>query len=1324
MLGGGSRESRAQFIKDEDDPLLNEAARGAVAHGGRDHTTALEQYLPEGTFGDWYHNTGIMVFCALSCWLVGRLGGGLAWIIVLGAFCGTYYRTSIRRVRRNARDDITRDLAKTRLETDFESAEWMNSFLTKFWVIYEPVLSGTIVATVDQVLATSTPAFLDSMRLAFFTLGTKPPRIDHVKTYPRSNDDIVLMDWRFSFTPNDTMDLTARQLQNKVNPRIELAIRVGLSVAAATLPIVVEDIAFSGLMQVKIKLMTEFPHIKIVDLSFLERPEIGYVLKPVGGKSLGFDIGFIPGLSGAILEMIHGTLAPMMYAPNVFSLNIEQMMSGAPIDSAIGVAVVTIHSAHGLRNPDIGSGKPDPYVTLGVGQGELARTEIIKSESEPRFNEAKTILLTTLKDPLSLEVFDFNEVRKDKSLGIATFDLSKLELDSEQEHISETLMSGGKSRGTVVFSISYFPVLTAPKLDDGTIGEVPDSDCGIVRFTVHQAKNLGGGKSCSPYAALTVNAKEVSKTPKMKHTNNPVWNYSKEVLITDKNKCALGVKVQSDDLGADSVLGAYQIKLLELLEQGKNEVDDFMLKNARDPQSKVKLSAIWKPVAMNGIVSGAGYAPPIGALRVEFKNAVGLRNPELGLTGGKADPYMRVLVNGSQRARTVTIKNEQNPEWNEVVYIPMKNIREKVTFEVMDYQQRTKDRSLGVIPLDTSRLLQQGPDGYYTEVVDKNQKVGHFTGKDAKGTLNYTVSFYPALNVMTKEEEEAADKQVEERRPVTATTNGKKSLEIAPAIRGSTELNRPRTTSTASTTAFSRKTNGPPKVRLSKDELMKHQSGFLVFELLEGRLSQSGCFLQVLFDDYYYPAYTTQKARSATAKWNETGEGFIRELDFSRITLRINKEADSHDEEHILAEAQDSSLNVLRRSYNEVISQTLKGRDGHTSTISYKCHFIPVALELEPTESVNNMGKLRIDIISGSKLCAADRGGKSDPYAKFLTSEHKDALYKTATIKKTLNPEWKESFECVVASRITSVFTVNVLDWDAVGEDDELGSAVIPLAQLQPMQSETMELPLDGPNGGNGKSGTVKLRVMFTPEFVARARRGTTRAFTIAPSSIAHAPTKAVGGAMSGVKKGGSFLGLGRRSGSTSSPSIIPTENGGAIVQDGNPPGPVPAITTTPPTDHTGIPVPPIPEKSNSRSNSMMRLAADGGLLTIKVLQASNMPDKKVLVKVRTRAGSSLGKTEPFKNGANVNAEIRGTVTMSDELEFALLEHHTLGSDKALADAVLPLTPDSMNTSAHTITFSNGAQLQVELSVQQSDAASVKSSRFKGSSPFRKSMSG
>ena len=255
------------------------------------HQDWLEALLGDKYFGSWWQNAGVIFFCCFVCWVLGRFGAGFAWIVVVLAVSSTYYRTSIKRVRRRVRDDINRESQKRRLETDFESTEWLNTFLLKFWIIYEPVLSATIVSSVDQILSTQTPAFLDSLRLSKFTLGTKPPRIDQVKTYPKSEEDIVLMDWKFSFTPNDVSDLTARQLKNKVNPKVVLAIRVGKGLVGKDLPILVEDMSCTGIMRVKIKLMAQFPHVKTLDLSFLERPDFDYVLKPIGGDTFGFDIG-------------------------------------------------------------------------------------------------------------------------------------------------------------------------------------------------------------------------------------------------------------------------------------------------------------------------------------------------------------------------------------------------------------------------------------------------------------------------------------------------------------------------------------------------------------------------------------------------------------------------------------------------------------------------------------------------------------------------------------------------------------------------------------------------------------------------------------------------------------------------------------------------------------------------------------------------------------------------------------------------------------------------------------------------------------------------
>ncbi|MBH1945612.1 hypothetical protein I5L01_15450, partial [Erythrobacter sp. YJ-T3-07] len=158
--------------------------------------------------------------------------------------------------------------------------------------------------------------------------------------------------------------MTARQIKNKINPKVVLEIRIGKAMISKGLDVIVEDMAFSGIMRLKMKLQFPFPHIEKVEMCFMERPSIDYVCKPLGGESFGFDINFIPCLESFILEQIHGNLAPMMYYPNVFPIEVAKMLAGTPVVQAICVVAVTLHGAQCLKNPDNFSGNPDPYVSL------------------------------------------------------------------------------------------------------------------------------------------------------------------------------------------------------------------------------------------------------------------------------------------------------------------------------------------------------------------------------------------------------------------------------------------------------------------------------------------------------------------------------------------------------------------------------------------------------------------------------------------------------------------------------------------------------------------------------------------------------------------------------------------------------------------------------------------------------------------------------------------------------------------------------------------------------------------------------------------------
>lgn len=797
---------------------------------------------------------------------------------------------------------------------------------------------------------------------------------------------------------------------------------------------------------------------------------------------------------------------------------------------------MTIYSARGLKNPDKFSGTPDPYILLSINAGkELARTQIQQSTTTPRWNETKTILINSLNDALSFQVYDYNEIRKDKLLGTANFDLKSLEEDAEQESVSCPVMYNAKPRGEVVFDVRFYPVLRPKKLEDGTEQALPETTTGIVAFIVHQAKDLDTKKSLvgslSPYAVFLLNGKEVHISKKLKRTNNPVWDEHVEILVQNRLNCRLGVMIKDDrDLSADPVIGSYQIRLNDFLDRMEAQQDWFTLAGASS--GKVRMEAKWKPIVMPGGLQGSGgYVTPIGVMRFHFQKAKDVRNVE-AVTGGKSDPYVRVMVSNFQKARTVHINNDLNPEWDEVLYVPVHHTKEQYVLEVMDYQSHTKDRSLGYTQVTANELIKQNEEGEYLESSEKAVRVEALKNdrKEAKGFLHYTVAFYPCVNVADPEEEEELSKTKSKIEAIpdnssksSLALNGRGTSASTPqksgsiSSRKSTDSAVERGHNPAKSVNSVTEKKEPPKVRLSPEQLLAYNSGVVIFKIIEGELARKDCYLEVLFDDFAFPSYVSSKARGRHQKWDEIGDGFVRELEFSRLTMRLVEKTDpkASDEGNVIATLSGDTADVLKMCLNNPHEYVLKSHGGEMYKIKVSMKYLPVEIVLDASESINNMGDLKVDLVEGRNLPAADRTGYSDPYCVFILNGER--VFKSKTVKKSLNPTFDEKFEVTIPSRTAADFSVEVYDWDFGGADDFLGKGSIHLAELEPFQLQGLTIPLDG------KSGEVKLKLLFRPAYITRTRRGTStfgggagRVVT----GIAGAPVKVVGTGVKGVGKG------------------------------------------------------------------------------------------------------------------------------------------------------------------------------------------------------------
>ena len=904
-------------------------------------TDLVSSFLSDAYYGYLWSDAGIIVAAVIVTYFVTRFGGGWGTMLIILSTCATYYCSSNRRVNLRMRDDIQRELARQRMLTENETARWINNFLARFWLIYEPVLSATIVQSVDEVLKTQCPPFLDSLRLTTFTLGTKAPIIESVRTLPDTPDDMIVMDWKLSFIPNDINDLTVYQASKKINPKVVLTVRFGKGKVGAGLPILLQNMAFAGSLRVRLKLISSFPHIQVVDLSFMEAPFVDFELKPIGGSTLGMDVAALPGLSGFIHNQINANLGPMMYSPNQFSLNLEEIMSGSPLDSTIGVLQVTVWSARDLVSVKFAGGTPDPFVSISLDDGkEIARTRVKHSTTQPTYKETKYLLLQKLQGLLTLNVFDFNDRRPDTRLGVTNFDLSTLESNPEPGQLNKAVMYNNKTpHGSVQFSLSYYPVLKPETAEDGTPLPMPETNAGVVRLTLHQAKNLIKDNhipgEMEPKAVLRLNDNVIKETPVIKNTRDPIFEDVTEFLVTDRLSSVLTVEIiDSRESAKNASIAKLSTKIEDLLQAKQRQQDWFPVPQTAD--TMVRMSSMWKPVIMAGSINGSNsYRPSIGALKVWLRGAFDVKNVE-ALMGGKSDPYAMLRVNNLVVSGTAVIDNELSPVWNQVLYAPVHSTSEIVRLEVMDYQTKTADRSLGYVDLPVGdfatdevndRKVPYRGNGRHTKQEKLKQPNGSF-----KGMIDFDVEFLPALHVsganfIEQNKKMAAEEKKQKKQPklppgsALDSPDAVRQQQVKKADEYSTELvavqgskDHDKNEDELAPEGKQGETEGEDDdqivagqavqdddedddekgVDLTPEELLQHPSGIFVFNMISGTVLKQRAQLEVVVDDSYWPAYMTER-RKKNYNWDEVGEAVIRELDVSCIWFRLRSGAADED---------------------------------------------------------------------------------------------------------------------------------------------------------------------------------------------------------------------------------------------------------------------------------------------------------------------------------------------------------------------------------------------------------------------------------------------
>jgi Ca2+-dependent lipid-binding protein len=126
-----------------------------------------------------------------------------------------------------------------------------------------------------------------------------------------------------------------------------------------------------------------------------------------------------------------------------------------------GKVTVTVVRAESLKNKEL-IGKSDPYVVLFIRPMFKEKTRVIDDNLNPEWNETFELIAEDKETQhIILEVFDEDNLKQDKRLGIAKLPLSDLEIETVQEinlqllsSLDTTKVKDKKDRGVLTIKAS------------------------------------------------------------------------------------------------------------------------------------------------------------------------------------------------------------------------------------------------------------------------------------------------------------------------------------------------------------------------------------------------------------------------------------------------------------------------------------------------------------------------------------------------------------------------------------------------------------------------------------------------------------------------------------------------------------------------------------------------------------------------------------------------------------------------------------------------------------------------------------------------------
>ena len=251
-----------------------------------EHRSALDMDVPTGIF-EYFKAPGIIVVGILVAYFCGRLNFPIVTLILIIYSVYFLFKRRMDSFKISLQSLIYNQTRKEKVLNNFESMEWLNYMLSRFWTVVEPKISEEVSRNVNTLLYEKCPPFLQSIKLKEFTLGSVPPKISGITFNEKSGDDLVQIDAECYFIPLEISKDSLILFKNpstrvEYNSRVLLVVRVaGNNQYGIDVPILVTHIAFKARARIILTIVKSDIFIRDIEFCLMEDPYINFVLKPL-----------------------------------------------------------------------------------------------------------------------------------------------------------------------------------------------------------------------------------------------------------------------------------------------------------------------------------------------------------------------------------------------------------------------------------------------------------------------------------------------------------------------------------------------------------------------------------------------------------------------------------------------------------------------------------------------------------------------------------------------------------------------------------------------------------------------------------------------------------------------------------------------------------------------------------------------------------------------------------------------------------------------------------------------------------------------------------